>query len=111
MSVLRNIKYLNRRTLDLLYKVIVRSLIDYALPIYANTLRITDIARLERIQYKAAKLVTGALHYTSKDKLNAELGWESIQTRIDFLGLSLFHKIDIKCGRKTVGNLDIIPNI
>ena len=93
LSVLRNIKFLKRKTLDLLYKVIVRSIIDYALPIYANTLKVTELARLERIQYKAAKIVTGALHFTNQDKLNLDLGWESIKQRIDFLGLCFFHKI------------------
>ena len=41
-------------------------------------------------------MVTGALHYTSQDKLNAELGWESIRHRINFLGLSLFHKVHLQ---------------
>ena len=83
---------LKRKTLDLLYKITVRSVIDYALPIYANTLKKTDLARLERLQYGAAKLVTGALHHTSREKLNNELGWENVKTRIDFLGLSIFQK-------------------
>ena len=73
---------LNRQTLDLLYKVTVRSVIDYGLPIYANTLKQADLARLERVQYRAAKIVTGALHFTSQEKLNVELGWENIKTRI-----------------------------
>ena len=60
ISVLRNIRFLNRKTLDLIYKVIVRSIIDYGLPIYANNFKVTELARLERVQYKAAKLVTGA---------------------------------------------------
>ena len=93
LSVLRHVKFLKRNTLDLLYKITVRSIIDYALPIYANNLKLTDLARFDRLQYKAGKLVTGALHLTSKDKLNAELGWENFQTRIKFLGLSLFQKI------------------
>ena len=50
----------------------VRSIIDYALPFNANNLKLTDLARFDRLQYKAGKLVTGALHLTSKDKLNAE---------------------------------------
>ena len=93
LSVLRNVKMLKRKTLDLLYKIIVRSVIDYALPLYGNNLKKTDLARLERLQYRAAKLVTGTLHLTSKERLNQELGWESIKTRIDFLGLCLFQKI------------------
>ena len=55
----------------------------------------TDINRLEQIQYRAAKLVTGALHHTSKIILNVELGWESLQVRYERLGLSLIHKIHL----------------
>ena len=44
------------------------------MPSYSNALKLTELARLERIQYRAAKLVTGALHFTSQEKLNAELG-------------------------------------
>ena len=62
LAVLRNVKFLKRGTLDLLYKVTVRSVIDYSLPVHGNNLKQTDIARLERLQYRAAKLVTGALH-------------------------------------------------
>ena len=73
----------------------IRSLIDYALPVYGNNLKQTDLNRLEQLQYRAAKLVTGALHYTSRVKLNEELGWETIQKRIEYLGLSIFHKIHV----------------
>ena len=104
LSVLRNVKMLKRKTLDLLYKVTVRSVIDYALPIYANTLNQTELARLERLQYRAAKLVTGALHFTSQEKLNLELGWESIKKRIEFLGLSLFQKIHLNETRPLIRN-------
>ena len=62
-------------------------------PIYCKNLKQTDISRLNNLQYRAAKIVTGAFHFTSKDKLNNELGWETIEKRSDFLGLNLFHKI------------------
>ena len=93
LSVLRSVKILNRQTLDLLYKITVRSVIDYGLPVYFESLTQTQKMRLEQIQYRAAKLVTGALHLTSKEKLNTELGWETIQKRSDILGLNIFHKI------------------
>ena len=70
LAVLRSVKLLSRQTLDLLYKLTVRSVVDYALPVYYKCLKVTDLARLENLQYKAAKIVTGAYHYTSKDKLN-----------------------------------------
>ena len=90
LSVLRNVKCLKRNTLDMLYKIIIRSVIDYALPVYANNLKLTELAHLDRLQYKAGKLVCGALHYTSREKLNNEQGWENFHNRIKFLGLSLW---------------------
>ena len=96
LSVLRSVKLLNRNTLDILYKLTVRSVIDYALPVFCNNLRQTELARLENLQYRAAKIVTGALHFTSREKLNVELGWETIQCRADMLGLNIFHKIHLQ---------------
>ena len=80
-------KLLQRNTLDLLYKLTIRSIIDYGLVVYGTTLKVSDLKRYEQIQYRAGKLITGAFHLTSADKINVELGWESIKTRIDFLGL------------------------
>ena len=93
LSVLRSVKLLSRQTLDILYKLTVRSIIDYALPVYCTTLKQTELSRLDNIQYRAAKLVTGAFHLTSRYKLNTELGWENIRKRCDVLSLNIFHKI------------------
>ena len=95
IAVLRSVKFLNRKTLDLLYKLTVRSVIDYGLVIYFHTLKVTEVARLNQVQYRAAKLCTGALHLTSQAKLEADLGWETISTRAEFLGLSMFQKIHL----------------
>ena len=92
LAVLRSIKFIQRRTLDLLYKITIRSIIDYCLPVYWHTLKVSEKNRPEQIQYKSAKLVTGALKFTSKERLGIELGYESIAKRADILGLSLFHK-------------------
>ena len=70
LAVLRSVKLLSRPTLDLLYKITVRSVIDYALPVYFKTLRQTELSRLENLQYRAAKIVTGALHLSSREKLS-----------------------------------------
>ena len=48
----------------------------------------SELARLEKLQYQAAKLVTRILHFTSKDKLNVELGWESFKKRIESVLIS-----------------------
>ena len=68
LAVLRSIAGLQRRTLDLLYKIQVRSIIDNALPVYWHTLRVSEKNRFEQLQYKSAKIVTGALHLTSREK-------------------------------------------
>ena len=65
------------------------------MPIYGNNLKQTELYRLEQLQYRAAKLVVGALNYTSREKLYKELGWETFQKQIDYLGLSIFHKIHV----------------
>ena len=46
--------------------------------------------------------MTGALHLTSREKLNNELGWETIKVRVDYLGLCLFHKINLEVTRPLV---------
>ena len=75
---------------------------DYGIIVWGTTLKQSDLDRLERIQYRAAKLVTGALHLTSREKLNNELGWETIKVRVDYLGLCLFHKINLEVTRPLV---------
>ena len=85
LAVLRQVKLLKRHTLDVLYKLTVRSLIDYALPVYYHTLKLTQKALLDKVQYTAGKIVSGTLHLTSTDKLNQELGWETIASRAGLL--------------------------
>ena len=78
LAVLRSVRFLSRSTFDLLYKLTIRSVVDYGLVVYFHNLKVTEIARLNQIQYRAAKLCTGALHFTSQTKLEDDLGWETI---------------------------------
>ena len=93
LAVLRHVKFLSRATLDILYKLTVRSVIDYGLIVYYNNLKGNEKARIDQLQYRAAKLCTGTLHFTSQTKLENDLAWETIQARAKFLGLSFFQKI------------------
>ena len=95
LAVLKSVKLLSRKTLDQLYKITVRSVIDYALPVYFKNIKQTDMGRLNRVQYNAAKVVSGALHLSSIDKLNKELGWETINDRAEYLGITFFHKVHL----------------
>ena len=102
LAVLRSVRFLSRSTLDLLYKLTIRSVVDYGLVVYFHNLKVTEIARLNQIQYRAAKLCTGALHFTSQTKLEDDLGWETIAIRADFLGLSMFQKVHLKQTRPLI---------
>ena len=99
LSVLRSVAQLNRSTLDILYKLIIRSIIDYGLMLYYFTLNLNDKKRLDTLQYRAAKITTGAPQLSSSLKLNIELGWETLHDRAKFLGLTLYHKIKIGATR------------
>ena len=57
------------------------------------------------MQYRAAKLVTGTFQFTSRDKLNLELGWQTIKSRSDNLG----HQFNVrsKGGYKPFKNLGV----
>ena len=72
------------------------------MPVCYGNLKLTEKIRLDQIQYRAAKLVTGMLHYTSQLKLNIELGLETLQTGFDCQGLGLFHKIHLRHTRPLV---------
>ena len=102
LSDLRSVKFLDRSTLDVLYKLTVRSVLDYGLIIYYNALTSAEISRLRQLQYRAAKLCTGTLHLTSQASLEKDLAWESVGDRALFLGLSLFHKIHINQTRPLI---------
>ena len=65
--------------------------------------------RLNQIQYRAGKLIAGALHFTSSLKLNSEIGLEELSDRAKFLGLTVFHKIHLGLTRPLIKTC--MPNI
>ena len=95
--------YLPRHTLNELYKLYVRPHLDYEDTIYhmpgkmcEYSLNITLsslMEKLECVQYSAALAVTGAWRGSSREKLFAELGWESLNLRRWIICLIIFHKI------------------
>ena len=81
-------KYLPRNTLNELFKLYVRPHLDYGDVIYHIPAKVCEFSgnivisnlmeKLESVQYSAALAITGAWRGTSREKLNAELGWESL---------------------------------
>ena len=99
------IKHLSRflplKTLDQMYKALVRPHLDYCDVIYhippkqdkfgvvLNSLMET----VEKVQYQAALAVTGAWKGSSRSKLYEELGWESLSDRRCCRRILQIHKI------------------
>ena len=96
-------KYLPRHTLNELYKLYVRPHLDYGDVIYhipekvcefsGSVILTTFMEKLESVQYSAARAITGTWRGTSREKLYAELGWESLSGRRWSRRLTLFYKI------------------
>ena len=86
-------KYVDRNVLDLSYKMYVRPHLDYGDVIYHNQ-RADLMDLIERVQYKAALIVSGCWQGTSREKLYEELGWESLSDRRWARRLTILYKIN-----------------
>ena len=87
------VKFLPRQVLDTIYKTYIRPYFDYCDCIYDGHLTISDELRLERLQNRAARLVTNTLPRTSTNKLRLELGWDSLKTRRKTHRLILYRQL------------------
>jgi ribonuclease P/MRP protein subunit RPP40 len=86
-------KYVDRNVLDLSYKMYVRPHLDYGDVIFHNQ-RMDLMELIERVQYKAALIVSGCWQGTSREKLYDELGWESLNDRRWARRMTIFYKIN-----------------
>ena len=84
-------KFLPLKTLNQMYKTLVRSHLDYCDIIYHMPQIVRQppfgvslhelMESVEKIQYQAALAITGCWKGTSRDRLYEELGWESLSDR------------------------------
>ena len=81
VDILNALKYkLDRATLEKLYFSFIRSKLEYASIDWDNcSKQLSDL--LENIQYRAAKIISGAIHRCSHDIVYNELGWEYLAER------------------------------
>ena len=87
-------KHIPRPILDQIYKTYVRPHFDYADIIYDGHITVQDANRLETLQNRAARLITGGLFRTSTNKLMTELGWERLHTRRKIHRLTFYHQLN-----------------
>ena len=102
------IKYLSKflpiKTVDQMYKALVRSHLDYCDTIYHIPALNSQInlgvtlnslmEKVERTQYQAALAITGTWQGTNRYKLYEELGWESLSDRRWCRRILQVHKIE-----------------
>ena len=86
-------KYIHRDTLKRIYTTYVRPHFDYCDIVYDGHITVQDELRLEKVQRRAARLVTGTSLRTSTDKLRLDLGWDTLKTRRKIHRLLFFHKL------------------
>ena len=84
---------LPRFSLLTIYKTFVRPHLDYGDMICDQTYKASFHRKLESIQYSACLVITGTIRGTSYERLNQELGLETLQSRRWFRKLCLFYKI------------------
>ena len=94
ISVIKKLRHtLPRKSLITIYKVFLRPLTDYGDIIYDQPNNDSFCEKLESIQYKAALAITGAIQGTSRHRIYAELGLESLKARRWYKRLSCMFKI------------------
>ena len=94
IGLLRNLpNKLPRKALVTIYKAFIRPPFDYGDIVYGKPNNETFINKIEKAQYDAALAITGTIRGTSREKLYAELGLESLKFRLWFRKLTCFYKI------------------
>ena len=87
--------YLPRKILSQIYMTHVMPFFDYGDVLYDGLLTAHDTLRLERLQNRAARLVTATLFRTPTDNLRRELGWTSLNTRREIHKMTFFSPADL----------------
>ena len=86
-------RYVPRTILDQMYSTYIRPYFDYCDIIYDGLITATDSLRLERLQNRVARLITGTMLRTPTNKLRLELGWTTMENRRKIHKLILYHRI------------------
>ena len=89
----RNLKISSKATKDLAYKALVRPTLEYASAVW-DPYEKEDIQRLEAVQRRAARFVTGRYHNRSSvSAMLEDLGWPSLHQRRYEARLTMLFKI------------------
>ena len=93
LSMLKPLKFkLRRKTVEVLYKSVVRSCLEYADIVWDGCCD-ADRDLLESLQFEAARLVTEASKGTNRESLLTETAWTTLKTRRENHKLLMMYKI------------------
>ena len=93
INILRKLKYtLDRRSLETIYISFIRPILEYSDVLFDNC-TIHEQNELEKVQYEAARIVTGTNKLISIEKLLSEVKWETLKNRRKKHKLILFYKM------------------
>ena len=90
MTGLKNM--LDRNTLEIMYKSFVRPLLEYSDMLWDGCFQ-KDADKLEVLQHRAGRIVSGAIRGTPTVNVYRELGWEPLHRRRERHKLMLYYKI------------------
>ena len=76
-----------------MYKSFVRSHLDYGDIVYDKSNNDFFTSKLERVQYKACLAVTDVIQGIFRERLNKELGLESVSDKRSVRKITFFYKI------------------
>ena len=95
INIMRCLKFkLDRKSLEQIYLVFIRPLLEYGDIIWDNCLQ-SDKQELEKNQIEAARIETGATKLVSIAALYRETKWDSLDERRRKHKLTLFYKISL----------------
>ena len=83
---------LDRKYLEIIYISFIRPILEYGDVIIDNCTA-QEKGKLEKVQYEAARIVTGATKLVSIEKLMSDVGWESLECRREKHKLTLYYKM------------------
>ena len=85
--------YLPRNIIEQIYVTYIRPHFDNSDIIYDGLITTSDAMRLQRLQNRAARIITGTLFRTPSEKLKTELGWTSLSERRQHHKINFYHSI------------------
>ena len=98
---------LNRETLEKIYLVFVRPILEYADVVWAGAHN-KDLLKLDKVQVEALRIVTGCTKRSNVANLYKECNWETLSERRDKHVLKMMYRINHKLTPSYL--FDILPS-